>query len=83
MTIDQPQSDSEKTLIAGDSTVTGDPASLSEMLEVLSRRPRRRIFFHLLHEDEAVPAESLARAVATSDFSPVADGEEPSDGRTA
>lgn len=80
MTFDRPESDSGETL--NTDAPTGDPASLSEMFEILSRRPERRILFNLLHEERAVSVESLAGAVAATDSSPVVDREQRSDSET-
>lgn len=75
MTTDRPGGDSGDTLNTDAASAPGGPASLSEMLAVLSRRPERRILLTLFHEDGAVSVESLAEAVAGTDSPPVANEE--------
>lgn len=79
MTGDRTQSDSEEMLNVDDSSATGDTDSVSEMLEILSHRPERRILSHLLHEDRPVVFESLVVAVAATDPSSGADEEDSND----
>lgn len=83
MTIDRPGSDPGETQDTDDFDATGDPASLLEMQGILGRRPERRILSPLLHENGAVPVESLARAVTATDSPTVPVGRERSDGEIA
>lgn len=79
MTIDRSRSDSGDTLTTDAASAPGDPASLSEMLAILSRHPERQILFTLLHEDGAVSVESLADVVAGTNSPPLANEEARSD----
>jgi hypothetical protein len=67
MAADQTESTLEETLNVDGSSVTDERTSLSELLGILSPRPKQRILSHLLHKDRPVTFESVVVAVAATD----------------
>jgi hypothetical protein len=52
-----------------------DSTQLSEMLDVLSCRPRRRILFHLLRDDDPISVTTLIEQIDATGVSDPVNGE--------
>jgi len=66
MTIDRTREEAGGATDARSVSPQAGPTSLSDVLDVLSGRPERRILFHMLRADGPVKVETLAEQVAAS-----------------